>query len=141
GYCPPFLLAGSILATIGAGFVYTFDLASGLGPIIGYQILYGTGTGLSVQIPIVVVGALSSTDDQAITMATVLWILPIHIGRLRCRFHRFDLEQPTSEKISPNIRRIISAGSSGLEEVFSGSGLLGARRSYRQLCPNGLVGL
>lgn len=52
--------------------VYTFNINSGLGPIIAYQILYGIGTEISVQIPIVVAGALSSTEDRLVPTATVL---------------------------------------------------------------------
>lgn len=71
-YHPLFLLTGSILATIGAGLIYTFSLTSGLGPIIGFRTLYCTGTDLSVQMPVVVAGALSSTQDQPVPTATVL---------------------------------------------------------------------
>ncbi|OQD86888.1 hypothetical protein PENSOL_c083G11224 [Penicillium solitum] len=68
----PFLLDGSILATIGAGLIYTFNLTSSMAPIVGYQILYGIGTDLSVQVPIVVAEALSSTKDQPVPTATAL---------------------------------------------------------------------
>jgi hypothetical protein len=96
GYYQPFLLAGSVLATIGAGLIYTFSLTSGLGPIIGYQILYGTGTGLAVQIPVVVAGALSSAEDQPITIATVL-----------CTFNSIPdtICQPTDHSQSSNSSR------------------------------------
>lgn len=43
-----------------------------MAPIVGYQILYRIGTGLSVQVPIVVAKALSSTKDQPVPTATVL---------------------------------------------------------------------
>ncbi|KAJ5997669.1 Major facilitator superfamily domain general substrate transporter [Penicillium canescens] len=134
GYYQPFLLAGSILATIGAGLIYTFDLTSGLGPIIGYQILYGTGTGLSVQIPVVVAGALSSTDDQAITMATVLFFQFISaaygVGSTDSIMNNLLLKSIPKYMKGINPEEVIAAGSSGLEQVFSGSALLGARRSY-----------
>ncbi|KAJ5406879.1 Major facilitator superfamily domain general substrate transporter [Penicillium sp. CMV-2018d] len=134
GYYQPFLIAGSILATIGAGLIYTFDLTSGLGPIIGYQILYGTGTGLSVRIPIIVAGALSSTDDQAITMATVLFFQFISaaygVGSTDSIMNNLLLKSIPKYMKGINPEEVIAAGSSGLEEVFSGSALLGARRSY-----------
>jgi hypothetical protein len=53
--------------------------------LANHQILYVTGTGLSVQIPVVVAGALSSTDDQSITMATVL-CMSKHVPDTNSRF-------------------------------------------------------
>lgn len=67
----PFLLAGGAIATIGAGLIYTFDIDVGLGSIIGYQILYGVGTGLGVQTPNLVATVMSSPEDVSIAVATV----------------------------------------------------------------------
>ncbi|KAJ5538318.1 Major facilitator superfamily domain general substrate transporter [Penicillium frequentans] len=139
-YYQPFLLAGSILATIGAGLIYTFNLTSGLGSIIGYQIIYGTGTGLSVQIPVVVAGALSSTEDQPITMATVLFFQFISaaygVGSTDSIMNNLLVQSIPRYMEGVGPEEVINAGSSGLQDVFSGSELLGARRSYL----NGLHG-
>jgi hypothetical protein len=43
----------------------------GLGPIIGYQILYGVGTGLGVQTPNLVATVASSAEDVSIAVASV----------------------------------------------------------------------
>lgn len=81
-YYQPFLLVGAVFATIGAGLIYTYDIGTGLGSIIGYQILYGVGTGLSVQIPVVVAGAITRPEDQAVTLSTVLCTFST-LGQLR----------------------------------------------------------
>ncbi|KGO78011.1 Major facilitator superfamily domain, general substrate transporter [Penicillium italicum] len=134
GYYQPFLLAGSTLPTIGAGLIYTFDLTSGPGPTIGYQILYGTGIGLSVQIPVIVAGAMSSTDDQAITMAIVLFFQFIsaayRVGSTDSIMNNLLLKNIPKYMKGINPEEVITTGSSGLEEAFSGSALLGARRCY-----------
>ncbi|KAJ5797861.1 Major facilitator superfamily domain general substrate transporter [Penicillium pulvis] len=139
-YYQPFLLAGSILATIGAGLIYTFNLYSGLGSIIGYQIIYGTGTGLSVQIPVIVAGSLSSTEDQPITMATVLFFQFISaaygVGSTDSIMNNLLVQSIPRYMKGVSPEDVINAGSSGLQDVFSGSELLGARRSYL----NGLHG-
>ncbi|KAF7547655.1 hypothetical protein G7Z17_g7589 [Cylindrodendrum hubeiense] len=67
----PFLLAAGIIATLGVGLIYTFNINSGLGPIVGYQILYGLGTGLGVQTPNLVATVTSSADDVSIVVSTV----------------------------------------------------------------------
>lgn len=53
GIYVPFLFVGAILATIGTGLVYTLDIGSSSGQWIGYQVLAGIGTGLSIQVPII----------------------------------------------------------------------------------------
>lgn len=72
GIYQPFLLAGGALSTIGAGLIYTFGMGTTLGPIIGYQIIYGAGVGIAVQVPILVAQALSSGEDQAMAASNVL---------------------------------------------------------------------
>ena len=72
----PFLLAAGALAAIGVGLIYTFDIDVGLGPIIGYQILYGVGCGLGVQTPNLVATVTSSAEDVSIAVSTVSCKLP-----------------------------------------------------------------
>lgn len=72
GYFQPFLIVGSILQTVGVGLYYTFGLNTGLGPIVGYQIIFGVGTGLGIQTCIIVGQMLSSMEDMSMTMATII---------------------------------------------------------------------
>jgi MFS transporter, DHA2 family, glioxin efflux transporter len=67
----PFLVAGAAIAAIGTGLIYTSNVDVGLGSIIGYQILYGAGTGLGVQTPNLVATVMSSAEDVSIAVATV----------------------------------------------------------------------
>lgn len=67
----PSLIATGALGAIGCGLIYTFQLDAGLGPIIGYQILFGVGIGLGVQTPNLVATVTSSPHDVSIAVATV----------------------------------------------------------------------
>lgn len=67
----PFLLASGAIATIGCGLIFTFGLNESLGPIIGYQILYGVGTGLGVQLPNLVATVTSAAEDVSTAVSTV----------------------------------------------------------------------
>lgn len=71
GFFQPFILFSGVFATIGVGLIYTFDLNVGLGPIIGYQILYGVGCGLGVQTPNLVATVTSSASDVSTAVSTV----------------------------------------------------------------------
>jgi hypothetical protein len=72
----PFLIASGLISTIAGGLIYTCDINTGLGPIIGYQILYGVGTGLGVQTPNLVATVSSRAEDVSIAVATVSCQLP-----------------------------------------------------------------
>jgi hypothetical protein len=76
----PFLLAAAVLSTVGCGLIFTFDIDSGLGPIIGYQILFGVGIGLGVQVPNLVATVTSAPEDVSTTVASVAckWISHQH---------------------------------------------------------------
>lgn len=72
GYFQPFLIVGSMLATIGGGLIYTFDVGTPSSKFIGFQVVAGTGIGLVIQIPIIVAQATSTRSDVSIAMSTML---------------------------------------------------------------------
>lgn len=74
-----FLFVGAVFksVTVGSELIYTSGFDTALSPVIGYQILYDVGTGFSVQIPIIVVGATGTASDSAISLSTVLYREPI----------------------------------------------------------------
>ncbi|KAI0469296.1 putative MFS aflatoxin efflux pump, partial [Xylaria cf. heliscus] len=51
GYYTPFLLIGSFLMIIGAGLLTTLQVDISMAKWIGYQVLYGFGLGMGIQIP------------------------------------------------------------------------------------------
>lgn len=72
GLYQPFFVSGSIFTVIGAGLSYTFNLDTGLGSAIGYQILFGVGRGVAIQVPVIVAGVVSATEDNAVALSTEL---------------------------------------------------------------------
>lgn len=72
GIYVPFLLAGSVLATIGSGLIYTLDIGSPSAHWIGYQALAGIGVGLSIQVPIIANQAfVKMTEISSVTAVTL----------------------------------------------------------------------
>ena len=53
GVYVPWLLAGSSLATIGVGLIYTLDIGTPSSKWIGYQALAGIGLGFAFQVPMI----------------------------------------------------------------------------------------
>lgn len=83
GVYVPFLLAGSAIATIGAGLLYTLDIGSPSSHWIGYQALVGIGIGLSIQVPIIAnqsfvkVSEISSVTAVTLCKYIVFSMLPL----------------------------------------------------------------
>jgi hypothetical protein len=72
GYFQPFLIVGRMLATIGGGLIYTFDIGAPSSKFIGYQVVARTGISLTIQIPTIVAQATSTRADVSIAMSTML---------------------------------------------------------------------
>lgn len=68
----PLKIVGSMIAVVGTALFYTFEVNSGLGKIIGYQILGGLGWGLAFQVPIIVTQSSVSAQDLSCVTAMVL---------------------------------------------------------------------
>ncbi|KAE8377107.1 efflux pump antibiotic resistance protein [Aspergillus bertholletiae] len=73
GYPAPFLLAGGILISVGAGLLYTLDLATQPKLWISYQILAGLGIGVSLQVPMIMNQAAVDTSDMSTVTSTTLF--------------------------------------------------------------------
>lgn len=63
GYLPPFMIGATILTSVGAGLLHTLSPSISQAKWIGYQILYGSGSGVGIQQAIAGVQlALPDTD-------------------------------------------------------------------------------
>jgi Na+/melibiose symporter-like transporter len=74
GYCNPILILSAVLMSVGAGFLTTLVTEDGTvlaSPSqIGFQILFGTGVGLGLQVPLMV--AQTFLPDADIPMGTAM---------------------------------------------------------------------
>ena len=73
GYYAPFILASAVFMSIGAGLLSTFDVHSGTGAWIGYQIIFGLGVGIGMQQTMVAVQASLKQDDVAVGTAIIIF--------------------------------------------------------------------
>lgn len=72
GYYTPFMLASSVLTSIGAGLLTTLEVDTGSPKWIGYQVICGFGIGLGLQLPLVATQTV--LDMSEIPSATALCI-------------------------------------------------------------------
>ncbi|KAH8806100.1 major facilitator superfamily domain-containing protein [Xylogone sp. PMI_703] len=73
GYYNPFLLLSSVLMPIGAGLLTTLTPTTGHSKWIGYQVLFGIGSGIGVQQPLTVVQTVLEKSDIATGSALILF--------------------------------------------------------------------
>lgn len=72
GHFVPYIIAGSILSTIGCGLLYTLSTHSSSSQWIGYQALAGLGIGLALQIPVISAQAVVAPSDLSSATAMIL---------------------------------------------------------------------
>ncbi|OCK75202.1 putative MFS transporter [Lepidopterella palustris CBS 459.81] len=133
GIFQPFLIAGGALAGIGAGLIYTFDLDTGLGKEIGYQIIFGVGTGV-VQIPAMVGGTLAANEDKAVTLSTVCVTQFCSAAYVIAATDSImnNLILKNLPRYAPGLdpHQVLLIGEGGLQDAFSGETLRGARQAF-----------
>ena len=68
----PYMIAGPVIATIGAGLLTTLTENSSAGTWIGYQILLGAGSGACLTIPMMLSQITVEESDVAIATAAMI---------------------------------------------------------------------
>lgn len=73
GYYTPFMLVSSLVLGVGSGLLTTFQVDTGIGKWIGYQILFGAGGGLGMQQTMVAVQASLPAAETPIGTAIMMF--------------------------------------------------------------------
>jgi MFS family permease len=73
GYYTALAIIGSCVMTIGSGLLYTLDVHSGKGKWIGYQIVYGLGSGFCFQTPNLAAQTVLPKRDAPVGLALMFF--------------------------------------------------------------------
>ncbi|ROW16766.1 hypothetical protein VPNG_01626 [Cytospora leucostoma] len=134
GIFQPFLFVGGALATVGMGLIYTFDVDTGLGTVIGYQVLFGIGVGLIVQLPVIVTGALANVQDKAIALSVVcvtqFLSATLVITASDSIMNNLLLKSLPRYAPEVNPNNVLAIGAYGLQDVYSGDTLHSIRLAW-----------
>ena len=74
GYYTPFFISSSIVMSIGAGLLFTFNVNTSQAAWVGYKFIYGLGVGLGFQQSGVAAQAVLATKDVSVGTAVVLFL-------------------------------------------------------------------
>ncbi|MCJ1308057.1 hypothetical protein MMC25_001707 [Agyrium rufum] len=134
GWFTPFMWVGAAIYTVGCGLIYTLSPASGPGMWIGYQIVAGFGSGISIQIPFISVQVVLEAKDLptgnalAIFFNTLGGAVSISIAQ-NIFSNGLVTEIPKyTHGISP--ATIIGAGATHIREVTPPDQLAGVLQAY-----------
>ncbi|KAM0820112.1 putative HC-toxin efflux carrier TOXA [Seiridium cardinale] len=130
----PFLLVARAICTLGVGLIYTLDIDTGLGPIIGYQILLGVGTGLAVQTPNLVATVTSFAEDVSIAISTVSFFMFL-AGSWGVAVSDAILVNLLLERLPYHVpgidpEAVLVDGAAGIKNVYEGEVLMGVQLAY-----------
>lgn len=77
GYYTPFMLASTVIMSVGYGLIHTFTPTTGSSVWIGYQVLAGAGIGLGLQQPLMAVQAVLNNHDLPTGTAVIVFMQTI----------------------------------------------------------------
>lgn len=125
---------GASLAAIGSGLIYMLDIDSTNAQWIGFQIVAGIGTGLSMQPPVIIANAITRKKDNSMAMSDILFFQFIGgtfgISMAQSIFNNGLIRR--LPELAPGVAttEVLSVGAYDLQEVFAGETLLGVLNAY-----------
>ncbi|KAJ7220160.1 major facilitator superfamily domain-containing protein [Mycena pura] len=73
GYYAPFMIASSVLMSVGAGLLSTFTTHTGHARWIGYQVIFGLGLGMGMQQPIIAAQTVLPLADVPVGTSIIMF--------------------------------------------------------------------
>ncbi|CAI7636444.1 unnamed protein product [Penicillium glandicola] len=134
GYYTPLALFGAVLLSVGSGLISTFSPSTPTGKWIGYQILYGAGRGLGLQMPLLNVQHSVAPQQLPIAMGLTIFSqsfgAAVFLSLAETIFSNSFRTLITEYAPSVNGQSIIDAGATGFRQVVSGTDLANVLIAY-----------
>ncbi|KAF2121675.1 major facilitator superfamily domain-containing protein [Lophiotrema nucula] len=134
GHYAPYLYVGTVLMSIGAGLLSTWNPDTKSSVWIGYQILFGVGVGVCLQQPMVAVQTVLDIKDVPVGASLIVFIQSLG-GAMFVSVGETVLTNQLVKELAKNAPSIhpadvIAAGSSRLQSTFHGDVLRAIVLSY-----------
>lgn len=128
------MIAGASIFTVGSGLIYTFQVDTGTGKWIGYQLLAGFGAGAGVQIPFVAIQVVLNSKDMPTGNSLAIFFNSLG-GAISISIAQNIFQNGLYENIpkyAPNVSplTVISAGATYLRQLIPPSELPGVLQAY-----------
>ncbi|KAL4899479.1 hypothetical protein BDW74DRAFT_183735 [Aspergillus multicolor] len=134
GYYLPFIVLGTALMTIGSGVLSMIGTSTPEHDLIGYQIIFGAGIGLSVSIPFITIPNLIPRPQIPTAMAIVIFSQflggAVMLSAAQTIFSN-SLRHLLAEDLSATeAGRIIESGARSVRDIVSGTQLTAVLDDY-----------
>ncbi|OQV07341.1 hypothetical protein CLAIMM_11792 [Cladophialophora immunda] len=134
GYYIPVALFAAVLLSSGSGLIATFSPSTSTGKWIGYQILYGAGRGLGLQMPLLAVQNTVPPPQLPIAMALVMFSqsfgAALFLSLAETIFSNSFGDLISEYAPLVNGQSVIDAGATGFRKIVSGTDLAGVLTAY-----------
>ena len=132
-----------MLATIGSGLVYTFDIGTPSSEWIGYQVLAGIGSGLVLQIPIIVAQAVSTPEDLSSSTAMIIFFqsmgMAVFVSVGQALFANELLTAAPRYVPGVDAHKVVATGATELRAEFPAEQIPGLVRAYMSGLQNAYI--
>jgi len=130
----PLMAAGSAVATVGAGLIYTLGLDTSPGEYIGYQVVAGIGTGMTLQIPLMAnQAAVMPMDISSVSAITLFFQIiggSFSVACAQAAFTTTLVKRTAVHAPAVHPARLLHLGATQLRDHFSAGELQGVLRAY-----------
>lgn len=134
GYYIPVALFAAVLLSVGSGLIATFSPSTPTGKWIGYQILYGAGRGLGLQMPLLAVQNTVPPQQLPIAMALTIFSqsfgAAVFLSLAETMFSNSFRTLISEYAPSVNGQSIIDAGATAFRQIVFGTDLAGVLIAY-----------
>ncbi len=136
GYYTPFFIASTVLQAIGAGLLTTFTVDTSSSKWIGFQIIYGFGVGLAMQLPLIAVQTVLPLADMPVGTALILFTQTfggaLFVGVGQNVFQNRLLSGLLQETVGFDVSSILRTGATTLKTAVPSEYLPGVLVAYNR---------
>ncbi|KAK3214810.1 hypothetical protein GRF29_19g1300362 [Pseudopithomyces chartarum] len=136
GYYNPFIIIGTVFLAIGSGLFTTFEIDTPSSYWIGYQVIFGLGSGFFVTSPLIAIQAVLSAADTPVGIAIVTFFQmfgsAFFVALSQTIFNEQLLKQLAKNAPDANIGALLAAGTARLHLAVTPEQLHGVLLSYNR---------
>ncbi|KAH6867212.1 putative efflux pump antibiotic resistance protein [Thelonectria olida] len=135
-YSAPFMIAGSVLTSVGAGLITTWAPGTPSSHWIGYQVIMGAGAGCSLQQTLMVIQTVLTMDDIPTGTSLIAFLLNLG-GAIFMSVGQNLFSNKLVKDIAANVpgldlNAVVAAGATGFRKVVSSEMIAGVVSAYNE---------